>query len=315
MRLSEAALQAQCGLMCPSPTAAAEAPATEAVECAPAPAADAIEASSPQNFSFGTTQPLELPAVLPQTLPCASADSQAQALDDEFTFGTTVPLALPDLTQVPRDYWNKGNSPASASLASVSPRSSPPKVFGSPSVPTSRSSGYELHNASPDRAQFQQANQVFGHWSPEAVSPYLPSQVAMQGFWSGPTVMQSALGYSPSASLVYAEDVWSKPLPIVTLPYEMPAMQNAENYQTQVSGVDTSASVHLDAAKSCDLERGEDEASGDDLPCMHQLDSRPSWGFKFKNASPARRFATALCIFLVFICIAALVAIVCVDMR
>lgn len=321
--------------------------------------ASSPKASSPKDFSFGTTHPLQLPAALP----AAPAEMQVEALDEEFTFGATKPLALPDMSHVPKDY---GQGSGTAPLEWASPqtrslgRSSPGRSLGAPASPSiqslhtsrSRFSGHGLHKVSPDQPYQQQIvepSQVLGNWSPgtpeEAITPYLASQVAVAGYQCGaPLVMQAAHAYAmPAAGNIayghtlaahmayghpmlaspyaqFADDILSKPAgTLPAIPCDMHAPQSM--LQDYPSGAGTpgalAASLDLDSAKSNDPEMGSDEAVGDDSLCIPELESRPSWRVKAESLcldlSPARRVAAALVMFLLVICIVALIAIVSVD--
>lgn len=308
---------------------------------------------SPTDFSFGTTQPLVLPVFLPQAAPCQPADN-VHDLEDEFTFGTTAPLVLPDLTHVPKDFPQTGKSPSCGSSDSASnplkssplrprtspPRSSPPVATTPPGSPDAPSYyGYDQYNASPSHLQMQAPHQVGAQWSPQALSPYLASHRAAQGYWPSPPAMESVLEYSASPVIVSPDamvalspyipsqvssqfywasqpvvgsaldhsaspdvfvlhgDVWDKPSPMMISPASPPEGGTPEG-----------------APEACDLEKGGNEALDDDISRIHELSSRSAWSLQLESKfGSRRRLAAALCIFLLVICIAALVSIICVD--
>jgi len=316
-------------LMCHSPDAAAVDSKIEASGCA-----DDAEDTSPKQFSFGTTHPLQLPAVPPELRSPASpskspskspaADADAQAIDDEFTFGTTKPVNLPDLSHIPKDGLQTGKSPASPSVECVTPKSSPTTtlaVTASPSVRSWRSPDMyhgNHHNLNHHyHGQSYDSTEVVGHWSPEGNSHYLPSQVAVQSPWPAFAVMQSAYGYSPPiAAMVLANDLWSKPSPIEASPEQWQFSTN----QAKVATVRENCIMDgtTDDVAAPDLEAGDDDdviGSTSSL-AIPELASRSSWSLKTEamcGASPARRIASVVCILLSLICIVALVVFVCVD--
>jgi len=317
-------------LMCPGPIVADAASPAEA--CANGD--DGLEeVTSPKDFSFGTTQPLQLPVIPTEVLASLSADSPM--LSDEFTFGTTMPLGLPDFTQLagrkalptspldcatpctPGSSTSKALSTYDASpaaLASRSPgleshRTSTEYALAQQAHQVAyhnalalRSPGQVVHSASPEYALAQPAYHAAHHWSSEPVSPYMASNVAAQGLWPAPHVLQSGLGYPALGAL------------IVSLPsaYGMSPIQDCP-VEVDVAGSMVS-NAYWDAVKSCDLEADVDE-SVSDAP-LRTLVSRPSWWLRceaIREMSSARRCALVLLIFLVLICIAAFLLIICVD--
>jgi len=311
--------------MCRSPSSGRRASSAESL-------GSSGDESPAHAFSFGTTHPLQLPAVLTQSPPCPAVDSEA--LDDEFTFGTTKPIELPDLTHAATEIVHTGHSQVSvAAVESGSLCCSPSKALAvqmagtppSPSLQTPSTNGYELQFASPDSAQMRGMSQFYGHRSPEAFSPWMPSQVGAHHSLPAPIMMQAARGYSIASGLVYAQDGWAKPAPmqmsLALSPYALPTMEEAQEYPAGKAGAPLFR-PNSDTMQSVDLEPGGCEAAGDDSLGIPELTSRSSWslpgGLSLKiekcfGVSPSRRVVGAVCMVFVLSCIAVLVAIVCVD--
>lgn len=298
--------------MCRSPTAAAAASVAEV---------SGRGEDDGEDFSFGTTRPLQLPMVLP---PVPSGN--VEVLDDEFTFGATMPLSLPDLTHIPKEAVHIEKTPPSSQRDSVASRWSPPKTpqASASDANALRIPGAEYRSVNENYAQVLGGYEHAG-WNANAVSQtFTPTpDFKVQSWWPSPPGSISPVSYScPAASLVFDASVWSKPLPSVMMPMTLPCAAclepSIQAYPTEGSFADSyiDAGVHVDAGKLYDPEAGqfddpeagEDVAANDGPYLNDELASAP-WRPTY------RRLAAAFCIGILLLCIAALVLLLCADLR
>jgi hypothetical protein len=291
------------------------------------------------DFSFGTTKPLQLPVVVapkvanePQSQPpdeilnqtlleylhqsqhqaqsqtlfeesLPSAQQQAQTItvesDDEFTFGTTNPLALPDANHISPLH---DQTEVNQTVVCAPTLSSQMEV--SPTVVCVPSNGQESYaTAGRDYIMHE-----YDSGAEVIESRPFPPQ---QEIYRRPSTPQQPFGYSSPVVSSIDPGYWSYPSPMVSFPMTLPYCAVSPMYLDDqdsmlVCGGDVSAIAHPDAAEIQDLER-DPETGVDSEPCSIQ--PLKTLSSSFGDSSKTRRWVAASFICLLLVCMAVVIAI------